>query len=499
MMPAVVELEGITKSYAGTTVLHGVGLRVDAGHLDGLVGENGAGKSTLVKVLAGLTPPEGGRVLVDGRAVRLDGPRAALAHGIALVTQEVALVPALTVLENVFLGRWSHRGGWWRPHADRRRLARLLERTGFDLDHDRPVHELSVADQQRVEILRALAAEARVLALDEPTALLTRSETDRLLGLLRRLAASGMGVVLISHRLEEVLSACRTVTVLRDGRHVITAPAAEQTPGSLVRHMVGRPVDVLYPEPAPVAPDAPVALAATGLRGRPPLHVPALEVRAGEIVGLAGLVGSGRSQTLRLLFGADPPAAGRVEVGGRPLRRATPAAAMAAGLAMVPESRKDQGLVLVRSLRENLALASLPDRQRSGVVRRAAETRETGAWIERLDITGADPRGRIAGLSGGNQQKALFGKWLMRRPKVLLVDEPTRGVDVAVKIEIHRLLVELAAGGVAVLMVSSEIEEVLGLAHRVIVMRAGRIAGEFSRGAAGREDVMALAFGGELS
>ncbi|MFE0151683.1 sugar ABC transporter ATP-binding protein [Nonomuraea sp. NPDC059007] len=484
-------LEGITKSYAGTTVLHGVDLRVEPGRIHGLVGENGAGKSTLVKVLCGVTTPGAGRIVADGRAVRLDSPRAARAHGIALVTQEVALVPRLTVLENVFLGRWAHRAGWWRPGADRLLLDGLLGRTGFVLDADRPARELPVADQQRVEILRALASGARVLALDEPTALLPRTEAERLLELLGTLAADGMAIVLVSHRLEEVLSACDVVTVLRDGRHVLTAPAAEQTPRSLVQHMVGRPIEVLYPEPAPVAADAPVVLAATGLP-----QVARLEVRAGEIVGLAGLTGSGRSAVLRLLFGADRRTSGDVAVAGHPVRPASPRHAMAQGMALVPESRKEQGLVLVRSLRENLALTGLSARQRAGFVRRAAEAREVGQWLDRLDVRAADPKGRTAGLSGGNQQKAMFGKWLMREPKVLLVDEPTRGVDVVVKVEIHRLLVELAARGVAVLMVSSEIEEVLGLSHRVLVLRGGRVAGEFARGAAEREDVMELAFAG---
>ncbi|WP_214324492.1 sugar ABC transporter ATP-binding protein [Nonomuraea sediminis] len=490
----MIRLEGVTKSYAGTTVLHGVSLDLEPGRVHGLVGENGAGKTTLVRIMSGLTPPDAGRVLLDGRPVT---PRAA--HGIKLVTQEVTLVPALSVLENVFLGGLTGRGGWWTPRADRRRLAALLGRTGFAIEADRPVRELSVADRQRVEILRALAGEPRVIALDEPTALLTQAEADQLLDLLRRLAADGAAVVLISHRLPEVLSACEVVTVLRDGRHVLTSPASEQTPDSLVRHMVGRPIEVLYPEPGPVADDAPVVLSVTGLRAAGTLDVPRLEVRSGEIVGLAGLVGSGRTRTLRLLFGAERRTSGRVEIDGQPVRQATPAAAMARGMAMVPESRQEQGLVLVRSLRENLALASLPARRRAGFVRRAAEARDVAAWTGRLDITAADPRGPVAGLSGGNQQKAMFGKWLLREPRVLLVDEPTRGVDVAVKIEIHRLLVELAARGIAVLMVSSEIEEVLGLSHRVLVMRAGRVVGEFARGSAAREDVMALAFAGEPS
>jgi rhamnose transport system ATP-binding protein len=486
-----VELERIRKSYGGTTVLHDVSLRLRGGQVHGLVGENGAGKSTLLRVLCGATVPDAGRVLLDDRPVRIRRPRDALAHGIALVSQEVSLVPARSVLENVFLGRWANRGGWCT--SDRRRFDDLARRTGFGPDPRALVGELPIADRQRVEIMRALATGARVIALDEPTALFTRAEADRLMRLVRGLAADGVAVVLISHLLEEVLSACDVVTVLRDGRHVLTAPAGEQTPRSLVDHMVGRPVDLLHPEPVPVGGDAPVVLAARDLRRGSAVRGVDVEVRAGEIVGLAGLVGSGRTETLRLIFGADHPDSGEVTVHGRAVRPGSPARAMARGIAMVPESRERQGLVRVRPVRENIALATLGDRQVAGFVRRRAEARRTGEVAERLNIRGDGP---VLRLSGGNQQRTLFGKWLVREPAVLLVDEPTRGVDVAAKAGIHRLLVELAARGIAVLLVSSQVEEVLGLSHRVLVMRDGKVAGEFARGAASREDVLALAFAG---
>ncbi|WP_020672631.1 sugar ABC transporter ATP-binding protein [Amycolatopsis nigrescens] len=493
-MTISVTLDGLRKSYGGTVVLHDVSLSLRGGEVHGVLGENGAGKSTLIRALCGAIGVDRGRVLLDDEPVELGSPRDALRHKIALISQELALVPTLSVLDNVFLGSWRQRAGWRRPGADRARLAELMAGTGFRLDPDTPVRELPIVAQLQVEVLRALARGARVIAMDEPTALLTAAETERLLELIRRLAADGVAVVLVSHFLEEVLAVCDVVTVLRDGRHVLTAPAAEQTVPGLVGHMVGRPLELVYPEPPEVPRDAPVLLSARGLkRGRTVRDV-TVDVRAGEIVGIAGLVGSGRSETLRAIFGADRRDGGEVLVADRPVPAGSPAKAIGAGMAMVPESRKEQGLVLIRSIRENLALSSLGDRQRGGLLRKRAELATTAAIADRLDVRAADTEGPLWTLSGGNQQKVLFGKWLVRTPRVLLVDEPTRGVDVAAKIQIHELLVDLARRGMAVLMVSSEVEEVLGLAHRVLVMRHGRIAGEFARGAASREEVLATAF-----
>ncbi|TYB42858.1 sugar ABC transporter ATP-binding protein [Actinomadura chibensis] len=484
-----VTLDGIGKGYGGTTVLDGVSVTLRGGRVHGLVGENGAGKSTLARVLCGAVRADAGRVLVDGEPVALRSPRDALRHGIALVTQEGAIVPGLSVADNVLLGT---RGALRARAADRDRLAALAARAGFDLDPSARAGDLPLASRQRVEILRALARGARLIALDEPTALLPAPAARRLLGLARDLAArDGLAVVLISHRLEEVLDACDTVTVLRDGRHVTTAPAADLTPRDLLRAMVGRPVDVLYPEVEPVPDDAPVVLSVRGLARGTAVRGVGLDVRAGEIVGLAGLVGSGRTETLRLVFGADRRDAGEVVIAGRRVAgRPSPSRAMALGAGLVPESRAEQGLVLVRSAAENLALASLPERRRLGFVRRRAERSAVAGTADTLGVGGV---GRPAWtLSGGNQQRTVFGKWLVRSPRLLLVDEPTRGVDVAAKAHVHRLIAGLAARGVAVLMASSEVEEVLGLAHRVLVMREGRVAGEFPRGARA-EDVLTTA------
>lgn len=492
--PAI-SVRGIGKSYSGVTVLHDVDLDIAPGEVHSLVGENGAGKSTLLKILGGAIRADHGTLSFDGRQVAIANPRDAIAHGISLISQEGALVPARSVLENVFLARWSQTAGVRQARADRRRFDELIEFTGFRVDPRARVDQLPMGVQQHVEILRSLGRGARVLAMDEPTAVLTEHEKENLLDLIRRLSAGGTTVLLVSHFLDEVLAVADRVSVLRDGALVVTDEAAAQTPRSLVRHMVGREIDVLYPDPSPVPDGSPVMLSARGLQ-RGVVRGVDLDVRAGEILGIAGLVGSGRTETLRLLFGADRATSGVVEVGGKVLTRITPRRSMAAGVAMVPESRKEEGLVMVRSVRENVALASLAQRRAGPLVRRGRERAAVEEGSRSVDIRAADPDVAIETLSGGNQQKALFAKWLMCSPRVLLVDEPTRGVDVAAKSQIHHLITELAADGMAVVCVSSEIEELLALSHRVLVLRHGRPVGEFPRGTA-REVVVAAAFGDE--
>ena len=489
-----ITVRGIGKSYSGVQVLRDVGLAIAPGEVHSLVGENGAGKSTLLKILGGAVRADAGSISFNGHQVVIGSPRDAISHGVSLISQEGALVPALSVLENVFLARWSQRAGFCDARADRVRLGELLELTGFDVDPRARVDRLPIGAQQQVEILRSLARGARVLALDEPTAVLAEHEKKNLLALIRTLADRGTTVLLVSHFLDEVLSIANRVTVLRDGGLVLTADATDLTPGGLVRHMVGREIDVPYPEPAPVPPDAPVRLAARGLRGGMVQGVD-LEVHAGEILGIAGLVGSGRSETLQLLFGADRREAGVVEVDAKTLR-AGPRSSMAAGVALVPESRKEQGLVMSSSLRENVALASLSSRRLGPLVRRPAERSAVAAASSSVDVRAADPRAPVETLSGGNQQKALFAKWLLRSPRVLLIDEPTRGVDVAAKSQIHQLVTGLAADGMAVVCVSSEIEELLALSHRVLVLRHGRVVGNHPRGTPS-EIVIANAFGDE--
>lgn len=488
-----IRVRGVGKSYSGVTVLHDIDLEIAPGEVHGLVGENGAGKSTLLKILGGAIRADSGTLSFDGEQVSIASPRDAIGVGVSLISQEGALVPALPVLDNVFLARWTHRGGLVNGRSDRKRLAELLEMTGFAVDPDERVDRLPRGVQQQVEILRSLARGARVIAMDEPTAVLAEHEKKNLLGLIRKLAATGTTIILVSHFLDEVLSVADRVTVLRDGALIRTVPAAKTSPRDLVGHMVGREIDVLYPDPSPVPDGAPVVLSARGLR-RGLVNGVDLEVRAGEILGIAGLVGSGRTETLRLLFGADRASSGVVEVDGVTLSQHTPRHAMAAGVAMVPESRKEQGLVMQRSVAENVALSSLSGRRAGPFVRRPAERSAVGDIAKSVDIRAANPEAPIETLSGGNQQKALFAKWLLRAPKVLLIDEPTRGVDVAAKTGIHHLITGLAADGMAVVCVSSEIEELLALSHRVLVLRHGEPVGEYPRGTT-PEVVVAAAFG----
>ena len=494
-----IEIRGVGKLYSGVSVLRGVDLDIAPGEVHSLVGENGAGKSTLLNILGGAVRADEGTLRFDGEHVTIATPRDAIAHGVSLISQEGALVPARSVLENVFLARWSQRAGFHQSRADRRMFERLIQFTGFDIDPSARVDQLPIGTQQQVEILRSLARGARVLAMDEPTAVLTEHEKANLLALIRKLAAAGITVILVSHFLDEVLAVADRVTVLRDGELVVTDEAANQTSTTLVRHMVGREIDVLFPEPKPVPKNAPVRLAARDLGhapGRGPVRDVSLSVRAGEILGIAGLVGSGRTETLRLLFGADRAAHGVVEIDGKQLRRRTPRHTMAAGMAMVPESRKEQGLVTMRSVRENIALASVAERRFGPFVRHRAERSAVDAVSTLVDIRAARREAAVQTLSGGNQQMALFAQWLLRRPEILLIDEPTRGVDVAAKSQIHHLITDLAAEGMAVLCVSSDLEELLALSHRVLVLRHGRIVGEFGRGAP-REAVIAAAFGDE--
>jgi ABC-type sugar transport system ATPase subunit len=488
-------VRGVGKSYGAISVLRGVHVDIRPGEIHGLVGENGAGKSTLLRILGGATHADEGELLFNGTSVPIRSPREAIRHGVSLISQELALVPAASVLDNVFLGRWSGRLGIRTRRADLAHLQQLQDATGFVLEPDVPVASLPMGQQQQVEIMKCLARGAQVLAMDEPTAVLSEHEKEHLLSLIQRLSAGGTTVILVSHFLEEVLAVAHRITVLRDGNLVLTDDAANLDPGSLVRHMVGRDIDVLYPEPAPVPPDAPVVLQAAGL-SRGPVRDVGLQVRAGEILGIGGLVGSGRSETLRLLFGADRPARGEVTVAGAGFGRPTPRRAMATGMALVPESRKEQGLIMRRSLRENIAAATLRKRRWGPLVNLRAERRVVSNIALELDVRAASLDVHVANLSGGNQQKALFAKWLLTGPRVLLVDEPTRGVDVAAKTQIHRMIVDLASQGMAVVVVSSEIEELLGLAHRVVVLRHGRLVAEFERGTP-REAVIAAAFGEE--
>lgn len=487
-------LEHATRSFGAVRALEDVALELYPGETHGLVGENGAGKSTLVKILAGVYQPDEGVLHIGGREVVLSNPAAARDAGIAVIYQEPNLFPDLTVAENVFMGRQPLRSGHRiDAKAMHRRVLELLATLGVRLDPERIARGLSIADQQIVEIAKALSLEARVIIMDEPTAALSAYEVQRLFRVVETLRASGTAVLFISHRLDEVFVICQRVTVMRDGRRVLSRPLEGLTADDLVRAMVGR--DVVEREQRDQVRLGDVVLNVDRLTREGVFVDVSFEVRSGEIVALAGLVGAGRSEVVRAIFGIDRYDAGRVQVGGKPLKRAAPVAAMAAGVGLVPEDRRLQGLVMELSIGGNIALASLKRLQHFGLVRRAAENRYAAEWATRLSLKYGRFSNPVSTLSGGNQQKAVLAKWLSRRPQLLIVDEPTRGIDVATKSEVHRLLLELAQEGVAVLMISSELPEVLRVADRVLVMREGRLVAEFSHEQASEESVVAAATG----
>jgi ABC-type sugar transport system ATPase subunit len=489
----VLVMEGISKSFFGVEVLHGVDVDLRPGEVHVLMGENGAGKSTLMKILVGAQPADSGRIRLDGEDVSFGHPQEAQAAGISIIYQEFNLLPQRTVAENVFLGREPKRG-WLinraRMEADTRRLLEMLEVADVISPRAR-VADLSVAQQQMVEIAKALSVDARVLVMDEPTAALSPHEVEALMTRIRLLQDRGVGILYISHRLPEVFALADRITVLKDGRRVDTVLREAVSPAQLVAMMVGRELSHYYP-PRAQRPAGDVRLKVAG-GGGGVLRDIDLEVRAGEIVGLAGLEGSGRTELARALFGADPFERGVVEIDGRAVRIRTPRGAIACGLGFITEDRKGEGLVLGRSVLANatLAVRSLPRRRRpvTGNLREAASR-----LTERLELRGAGLDGEVQYLSGGNQQKVVLAKWIATQAKVLIFDEPTRGIDVGAKAGIHELVRELADSGVAVLLISSELPEVIGMSDRILVMRQGTVAGELPADSS-EEEIMLVATG----
>jgi len=501
---ALLSLRDVTKRYPGVLALDSVGLDVEAGEVHALVGENGAGKSTLLKILAGAERADSGVVELAGEALRLTSPRDALRRGVTVVYQEFALVPLLAADANIFLGMEPMRGGLLDGAAARRAAGRALAGLGAEFDPSTPVAALSTAECQLVELARALVRDARVIALDEPTATLSTRETTHLFAQMRRMAERGLAVIFVSHRLEEVCSVSSRLTVLRDGRRVWTGPTAGMDGATLIQHMVGRHVEYerLAARPAPLAtagaaaggPD--VVLQVRSLTRRRRFADVSLELRRGEILGLAGLVGAGRTEFARCLAGADPWDSGTVHLAGRPFRPGSPGDAIAQGLAYLPEDRKTQGLILGLTVRENATLPSLRRFSRWGALRFGAEREAAMAQIAAVELPGSTLDRRAGTLSGGNQQKVVLAKWLLANAEVLIVDEPTRGVDVGAKIEIHRQLRALADRGKAVLVISSELPEILALADRIVVLREGSVSATFDAAGATAEAVLAAALPG---
>jgi ABC-type sugar transport system ATPase subunit len=485
----LVELRGVSKSFAGVRVLKDVDFEVYPGEVHALLGENGAGKSTLIKVIAGVHAPDSGAIRIGERRLTAVTPREATDGGIATVYQELLLFPELTVAENVFLGHAPRKSLGTLDWAAMRRTARALldSLDSHDLDVDVKVGTLSVANRQRVEIAKALSQNAKLLIMDEPTAALADADVRRLMTVVKRLRERGVGIVYVSHKLPEIFELADRVTVLRDGERIGTVPIAEVTEATLVAMMVGRAIDQLFPKPEPMIGET--VLRISGLPFGDRVQDASFELRRGEILGLAGLVGSGRTELALTVFGITPATSGSIELDGRPVTITSPGQAKRLGIAYVPEDRGLQGLVRPMTIAQNVSMAALRRVARGIFLNLRAETAQATASIRQLGIRARGPAQTVAQLSGGNQQKVVLGKWLETAPRILIMDEPTRGIDVGAKAEIHALMGRLAQEGMAILMISSELPEVLGMSDRVLVMHAGRLVATIDRTEATPETV----------
>ncbi len=485
----------IAKSYPGVHALQGVNFDLRAGEVHALVGENGAGKSTLVRILAGAAPADQGTIEIGGSLVTIASPKQAEQLGIAVIYQEFNLVPLLTLAENVMLGREPTHGlsiDWNALFAE---ASSALTKLGVQLPLHAQVRSLSVAQQQMVEIAKALVIKARVIVMDEPSAALTSQEVTKLFEIIRTLRKHGVGVIYISHRLEEVFAIADRITVLRDGRYIKTLLASQTDQREIVRLMVGRNLDAHFPALPPAPSREKPLLSVRGLCMPRRLYDVALNLYPGEIVGIAGLVGAGRTSLLRAICGVERPSGGTMTFDGRALSLRSPADAIAAGIALVTEDRKGQGLVLGMSVRENITLPHLIRFSRRGGIDRAGERTAVAKLAADLNIRATSIEQLVRNLSGGNQQKVVLAKWLLSRARLICFDEPTRGIDIGAKAEIYSLMVELARSGTGILMSSSELPEVLGMSMRIAVMREGRLVHTFSRAEANQEDIMRMATG----
>jgi ABC-type sugar transport system ATPase subunit len=489
-MHYILELEHITKLFPGVRALDDVQFKMRPGEVHALLGENGAGKSTLIKIISGVYKPDKGEIRVDGKTVMFNHPREAQAYGIATIYQELSLYPELSVAENIFMGHAPrNRLGmidWGEMRAQAREILDSLNI--HDMDVTRKVGTMTVGNRQRVEIAKALSLNARILIMDEPTASLTEADVERLFNIVRLLRERGVGIIYISHRLQEVFELADRVTVLRDGEYVGTKPVSETSESDLIAMMVGRTIDDLFPK-LPAEIKEPV-LEVRNLWHKPLTRGVSFQLRAGEIVGLAGLVGSGRSELAQVIFGFTPADSGEIILNGRSVQINNPGQAMKLGIAYVPEDRGTQGLIRQMKIRENVSLAVLRWLVNGAFVDRRAEKHLAERTIDQLRVRAYSIEQIVGKLSGGNQQKVVVGKWLAARPRVLIMDEPTRGIDVGAKAEIHRLMSELAQQGMAILMISSELPEILGMSDRILVMREGTVVAEFTRQEATQEKIV---------
>jgi ABC-type sugar transport system ATPase subunit len=495
-------MTGISKSFPGVQALKDVSLSIYPGECLALMGENGAGKSTLMKILSGVYAPDAGTIEMGGAPVTLTNPHQAQQLGVSIIYQEFNLFPNMSVEENVFIGREPSKAGMVDRRTLRQNTRDLLDRLGVRLDPGAMVGDLSVAQQQMVEIAKALSYNARIVIMDEPTSALTDTEVSALFEIIRGLKQQNLGVIFISHRIEEVVEICDRITVLRDGHNAGEILTRDATPARIVQMMVGRALSDLFQKEASETIGQPVLevrnlsrARAKGDTSSTSIHDISFTIRAGEIVGLAGLVGSGRTELARSVFGADRIDSGEIVVDGTRATLKHPLDAIELGIGLVPEDRKQQALVLDLPVRENVSLANLDAITRAGFIRRSTERSITQRFIDALQIRTPGMEQKVVNLSGGNQQKVVLAKWLALNPKLLIVDEPTRGIDVGAKAEVHLLLSRLAQQGVGILMISSELPEILGMSDRILVMREGRIAGELDRAEATQEAIMSLATG----
>jgi ABC-type sugar transport system ATPase subunit len=492
--PSLVRFEGITKRFPGVVALDRVSFEIASGSCHALCGENGAGKSTLGKLLAGIYAPDEGQILIDGRAVRFDGPTAALASGVAMVHQELSFCENLSVAENLCLSALPATFGFLSKAEMRRRAEAMLAPIGVTLDVRRTLGELTIGQQQMLQIAAAIGRGAQLIVFDEPTSSLSQHEAERLYALIGLLQARGVTCIYVSHRLEEIFRLCDTVTVLRDGRHVATKPASEIDRSTLVEMMIGRRLDEYFPSHVQAEPGEEL-LRVDNLTSPVGFADVSFTLRAGEVLGFAGLVGSGRSEVAQALFGLDPSSSSRITIRGQPVLSRTAAEAIRLGIGLVPEDRKRQGLVLSMSVLNNATLSILQRLARLGFITQALERQAAGRYFDRLRVKAPRMDTPAAALSGGNQQKIVLTKWLAAECPILILDEPTRGVDVGAKAEIHALIDELAAARNGIILISSEMPEILNLSTRILVFRAGRIVGELSRSEATQETLMRLMAG----
>ena len=491
----ILEMQHISRRFGQFYALKDVSLTVYPGEVHALMGENGAGKSTLMKILAGAYTASSGEILIDGKPHPIRGPKDALAAGITLIYQEINLAPNLTVAENIFLGSELHRGGLVRRGQMADEAQRVIDRLGARFRATDRVMTLSIAEQQQVEIARALHRNSRILVMDEPTAALSSRETDHLFGLIKRLRGEGMAIIYISHRMAEIYALSDRVSVLRDGQYVGSLTRDNLNATELVRMMVGRPLSDLFNKEALESKAGAVRLAVEGLTDGEKVHPCTLNVRAGEIVGLAGLVGAGRSELASLIFGVHPATGGQILIDGKPVTIRSPREAIALGIGFLTENRKEQGLFLELAAHENIVMATLGRDAHYGMINRGKGREIAGEAIKTLNIRVPHAQVRAGGLSGGNQQKLLISRWVAIGPRILLLDEPTRGVDVGAKSEIYRMMNQMAQQGVAILMISSELPEIVGMSDRVYVMREGALAGELAGSDISQENIMTLATG----